>query len=78
MTDTFVVDNSVVMSWCFTDETNKYADAVLIEQITQTAVTIHHGRTDNHDIHSISPLAYKRRSYWLLHRIQHTVYHFLI
>lgn len=25
----FVVDNSVVMSWCFHDETDKYADAVL-------------------------------------------------
>jgi len=25
----FVVDNSVVMSWCFKDETNNYADAVL-------------------------------------------------
>ena len=29
MTETFVVDNSVVMSWCFKDETNQYADAVL-------------------------------------------------
>jgi predicted nucleic acid-binding protein len=25
----FVVDTSVVMSWCFKDETNQYADAVL-------------------------------------------------
>ncbi len=25
----FVIDNSVVMSWCFQDETNKYADDVL-------------------------------------------------
>ena len=25
----FVVDNSVVMSWCFEDERNRYADAVL-------------------------------------------------
>lgn len=25
----FVVDNSVVMSWCFEDEGNSYADAVL-------------------------------------------------
>jgi predicted nucleic acid-binding protein len=25
----FVVDNSVVMSWCFKDETSKYTDAVL-------------------------------------------------
>lgn len=25
----FVIDNSVVMSWCFQDETSKYTDAVL-------------------------------------------------
>ena len=29
MSESFVVDNSVVMSWCFRDETNQYADAVL-------------------------------------------------
>jgi predicted nucleic acid-binding protein len=29
MTESFVVDNSIVMSWCFKDETNDYADAVL-------------------------------------------------
>jgi predicted nucleic acid-binding protein len=29
MIQEFVVDNSVVMSWCFQDETNKYSDAVL-------------------------------------------------
>ena len=29
MTKHFVIDNSVVMSWCFKDETNKYADAIL-------------------------------------------------
>lgn len=29
MSEPFVVDNSVVMSWCFKDETNEYADAVL-------------------------------------------------
>lgn len=29
MDNIFVVDNSVVMSWCFQDETNLYADAVL-------------------------------------------------
>ena len=29
MTNHFVVDNSVVMSWCFKDETANYADAVL-------------------------------------------------
>lgn len=29
MSDRFVVDNSVVMTWCFLDETNAYADAVL-------------------------------------------------
>lgn len=25
----FVIDNSVVMSWCFKDETSKYTDAIL-------------------------------------------------
>jgi len=29
MGESFVVDNSIVMSWCFKDETNQYADAVL-------------------------------------------------
>ena len=29
MTKHFVIDNSVVMLWCFKDETNKYADAIL-------------------------------------------------
>ncbi len=29
MNDFFIIDNSVVMSWCFKDETNQYADAVL-------------------------------------------------
>lgn len=29
MAESFVIDNSVVMSWCFQDETNHYADAVL-------------------------------------------------
>ena len=29
MSESFVVDNSVVMSWCFKDETNQYADTVL-------------------------------------------------
>ena len=29
MSESFVVDNSVVMSWCFEDEESQYADAVL-------------------------------------------------
>ena len=29
MSESFVVDNSIVMSWCFKDETNQYADIVL-------------------------------------------------
>jgi predicted nucleic acid-binding protein len=29
MSRDFVIDNSVVMSWCFEDETSKYTDAVL-------------------------------------------------
>ena len=38
MITTFVVDNSVVMSWCFTDETNPYADAVLDRLSKATAI----------------------------------------
>ena len=38
MTDTFVLDNSVVMSWCFKDETNQYADAVLDRLSEATAI----------------------------------------
>ncbi|MGH7901799.1 MAG: type II toxin-antitoxin system VapC family toxin [Thermodesulfobacteriota bacterium] len=29
MDEIFIIDNSVVMSWCFKDESNKYADIVL-------------------------------------------------
>ena len=29
MGEDFVVDNSVVMSWCFRDETNRYGDRIL-------------------------------------------------
>ena len=29
MSGSFVIDNSVVMSWCFKDEIGQYADAVL-------------------------------------------------
>lgn len=38
MTDIFVIDNSVVMSWCFADEANPYADAVLNTLVDKTAV----------------------------------------
>ena len=38
MGENFVVDNSVVMSWCFKDETNKYADTVLDRLKEATAV----------------------------------------
>jgi predicted nucleic acid-binding protein len=36
MIQDFVIDNSVVMSWCFKDETSKYTDAMLdyLEQAT--------------------------------------------
>jgi predicted nucleic acid-binding protein len=37
MSDSFVIDNSVVMSWCFKDETNPYADAVLDRLLESTA-----------------------------------------
>ncbi len=29
MDNKFVIDNSIVMTWCFSDETSKYADIVL-------------------------------------------------
>lgn len=38
MVEHFVVDNSVVMSWCFKDETNNYADIVLSRLTEATAV----------------------------------------
>lgn len=34
----FVVDNSIVMSWCFQDEANQYADAVLDSLSEATAL----------------------------------------
>lgn len=34
----FVVDNSIVMTWCFEDEANKYADAVLESMENKTAI----------------------------------------
>ena len=38
MVEHFVVDNSVVMSWCFRDETNRYADSVLDKLTDASAV----------------------------------------
>jgi predicted nucleic acid-binding protein len=35
----FVVDNSVVMSWCFKEETNKYADTVL-DMLTEATAAV--------------------------------------
>ena len=29
MAEDFVIDNSIVMAWCFSDETNQYADGIL-------------------------------------------------
>lgn len=37
MPESFVVDNSVVMSWCFQDQANDYADAVLSRLAEATA-----------------------------------------
>lgn len=37
MNELFVLDNSVVMSWCFEDEANDYADAVLEKLTTARA-----------------------------------------
>ncbi len=39
MGEHFVVDNSVVMSWCFKDETNNYADTVL-DRFTEAAAVV--------------------------------------
>ena len=36
--DRFVIDNSIVMTWCFIDEANQYADAVLEDLSEATAV----------------------------------------
>jgi len=36
--EVFVIDNSVVMSWCFKDEANDYADAVLEKLMTARAI----------------------------------------
>jgi len=38
MSERFVVDNSVVMSWCFKDEANQYADAILDRLEESTAI----------------------------------------
>ncbi len=38
MNGTFVIDNSVVMAWCFGDEAGAYADAVLDKLSSHTAV----------------------------------------
>jgi predicted nucleic acid-binding protein len=38
MGEEFVVDNSVVMSWCFQDETSHYADYILDRLLEATAL----------------------------------------
>ena len=37
MGESFVIDNSVVMSWCFKDEASQYADDVLDRLLDSTA-----------------------------------------
>ena len=39
MDDRFVVDNSVVMAWCFQDEVNPYAEAAL-DSLTETVAVV--------------------------------------
>jgi len=39
MSARFVVDNSIVMTWCFQDETHPYADAVL-ENLTEVSALV--------------------------------------
>jgi predicted nucleic acid-binding protein len=38
MNEDFVIDNSVVMTWCFKDQTNRYTDAILDRLEVSTAV----------------------------------------
>ena len=38
MAEDFVIDNSVVMSWCFKDESSRYADTILDSLVESTAV----------------------------------------
>ena len=38
MNDIFVIDNSIVMTWCFKDEMNPYADAVLDKLMESSAL----------------------------------------
>ena len=42
MSEDFVIDTSVVMSWCFKDEINRYADVILglLEEATAFAPSI--------------------------------------
>jgi predicted nucleic acid-binding protein len=42
VSEDFVIDTSVVMSWCFKDETNRYADGILdlLEEATALAPSI--------------------------------------
>ena len=39
MNDRFVLDNSVVMTWCFLDEIDPYADAVL-DSLTEAVAVV--------------------------------------
>jgi predicted nucleic acid-binding protein len=39
MPESFVVDNSVVMSWCFQDQSNSYADSVL-DRLADSSATV--------------------------------------
>lgn len=38
MNKAFVIDNSIVMSWCFKDEVSEYADAVLNKLVCSPAL----------------------------------------
>jgi predicted nucleic acid-binding protein len=39
MSSFFVVDNSIIMSWCFRDEVSRYADAIL-ERLENTTALV--------------------------------------
>jgi len=59
MRDDFVIDTSVVMSWCFRDEINSYADTVrFITLLSELPIIVEQEDTDRM-VHEIVALARK-------------------
>ena len=64
MSEDFVIDTSVVMSWCFKDEINRYADVVLdlLEEATAFAPSIWPLEVGNVLLVADRPFAYRQQS----------------